>query len=433
MTTLHPKQYGAQAINMVAAVPGLPPGTKGREIRKVGVIGAGLMGSGIAVCFLGAAIPTVIIDQDDAALARGRKSVASAFGSLVKRAILFDSMAQGLQLLLSTSTDYAALADCDLIIEAVYERIDIKEQVFARLGKIAKPGAILATNTSGLDVDRIAAASGRPADVIGLHFFSPAFMMPLLEIVRGKATAPEVLRSALHASTLIRKTGVVVGNCPGFAANRMLEGYAREAERLVLEGADPEEIDRAFTEFGFPMGPCVMGDMAGLDVRVHYLDALKAAGIIPDDPRYGALTRALAAAGRLGQKTKAGNYDYGEDGRTPQPSEAVKEIRAAIAAKLGIAQRKFSADEIVQRCLLPVINEAAKVLEEGIVSRASDVDVIWVFGYGFPRAKGGPVYLAHQMGRDAVRAALEAHQKADPQFGAAYWAPAAQFDKLFTQ
>lgn len=432
MTDMHPKQYVAHAINQVGRVPGIEPGMKGREIRKVAILGAGLMGSGIAVCFLGAGIPVVLLDQTDDMLAKGRKEVGKALASLVKRGIIFEGLAQGLQVLLSTTLDYDDLADCDLIIEAVFERMDIKEAVFRRLGAVAKPGAILATNTSGLDVDQIAAASGRPADVIGLHFFSPAFMMPLLEIVRGRQTSREVLRTCLYVSTVIRKIGVVVGNCFGFAANRMLEGYARECEFMFLEGANPEEIDKAMVNYGFPMGPCAMGDMAGVDVRSHVLDAMKAARLIPDDPRYGAISKALAAAGRLGQKTGAGNYDYGEDKRTPIPSDTVKALRDRIAAGLGIRPRQIGEEEIVSRCLLPVINEAAKVLDEGVVSHASDVDVLWIYGYGFPAAKGGPVYQARLMGLDKVRESLLARQRADDRFGATYWAPSPALPKLFT-
>lgn len=431
MTPLNPKQYLAQALNQAGQVPGIAPGMKGREIRKAAVVGAGLMGAGIAVCLLAAGIPTVLLDQNEAALTKGRQYVANALASLHKRGLLFEGMVSGLQVLLSTSLDETALADCDLVIEAVFERMDVKLEVFRRLGAAARPGAILATNTSGLDVDRLAQASGRATDVIGLHFFSPAFMMPLLEIVRGKATAPEVLRTALFLSTMLRKTGVVVGNCQGFAANRSLEGYGREAERLVLEGARPEDLDRVFTQFGFPMGPCAMGDLAGLDVRAHYLQAMQDEGLIPADPRYGALTRALVAAGRLGQKSGAGNHDYGADGRTPQPSAAVLALRDQLSADLGVAQRSHSDEEMLMRCLLPVINEAAKLLDEGIVNQASDVDLLWVYGYGFPAAKGGPIYQARQWGYEKVRAALMARQQADPQFGTAYWAASPKLPQLF--
>jgi len=431
MAEMHPKQYAAHAINQVSHVVGITPGMKGREIRKIAIIGAGLMGTGIAVCFMAAGFPTRLLDETDEALTAGRKSIAKALGSMVKRGLLFDDQAKGLQALLSTTLDYAALADCDLIIEAVTERMDIKQQVFRQLGAVAKQGAILATNTSGLDIDRIAAASGRPGDVIGLHFFSPAFAMPLLEIVRGRHTSAEVLRTCLFVSTIIRKTGIVVGNSFGFAANRSLEGYGREAEFLVLEGADPEDVDRALMNYGFPMGPCAMGDMAGLDVRCHVLEAMQAAKLIPDDPRYGALSKALVAKGRLGQKSRAGNYDYGEDGRTPIASAAVKVMRDQIAAALGVPQRKASDEEIVVRCLLPVINEAAKILAEGIVQHASDVDVVWAYGYGFPAAKGGPVYLARQMGFAKVRDSLLAYQRADRQFGDSYWAPSAALEQLF--
>jgi 3-hydroxyacyl-CoA dehydrogenase len=431
MSPPSPKPYLAAAVRALGAVHGVPPGSSGREIRKVGIVGAGLMGSGIAVCFLGASIPTVLVDRTLEAVEKGRRDVGKALTSLVKRGVLWEDLARGLQELLTTTTDDAALADCDLIIEAVYERMEVKEAVFRRLGELARQGAVLATNTSGLDVDAIARASGRPADVLGLHFFSPAFMMPLLEIVRGSETAPEALRTALFAATIIRKTGIVVGNCPGFAANRTLEGYAREAERLVLEGVEPAELDRVMTAYGFPMGPCTMGDMAGIDVRAHFLAALKAEGRVPDDPRYGSLTAALAAAGRLGQKQGGGNYDYGADGRTPVPSPQVASLRDEVAARLGVRRRSFTDEEIVQRCLLPVINEAARVLEEGVVERASDIDVIWVQGYGFPAAKGGPVYQARLMGLDTVLAALEALRAADPQFGDAYWAPSPALPRLF--
>lgn len=427
---MHPRQYVAHAINQVGKVPGIAPGMKGREIRKVAVIGAGLMGSGIAVCFLGAGMPTVLLDTTEQALAAGRRNVDKALASLARRGFIGEDQARGIQALLSTSLDYAALADCDLVIEAVFERMDIKQDVFRRLGAVARAGAILATNTSGLDVDQIAAASGRPSDCIGLHFFSPAHMMPLLEIVRGKATSPEVLRTCLFVSTIIRKTGVVVGNCFGFAANRTLEGYGREAEFMILEGANPEDLDRALVNFGFPMGPCAMGDMAGIEVRSHVLDAMTAAKLIPDDPRYGAISRALARAGRLGQKTRAGNYDYGEDGRTPIPSAAVRALRDRLAAELGIAQRTTGEEDMVMRCLLPVVNEAAKVLAEGIVARPSDIDVLWIYGYGFPAAKGGPVYMARQMGYEKVRAALLACQQADARFGAVYWAPSPALEQL---
>jgi 3-hydroxyacyl-CoA dehydrogenase len=429
---MHPKQYVGMAMRQLADVPGIAPGSPGRTVRKVGVIGAGLMGSGIAACFLGAAIPTVLIDQSEEALAKGRKAVGKDLATAVKKGFATEDQAKGLQVLLTTTTDYDALKDCDLIIEAVFERMDIKETVFKRLGEIAKPGAILATNTSGLDVDHIAAASGRAEDVIGLHFFSPAFIMPLLEIVRGKKTSPEVLRTALFVSMTIKKIGVVVGNCFGFAANRMLEGYGRESELLALEGANPDEIDQALVNYGFPMGPCAMGDMAGIDVRSHVLDSMKEAGLIPDDPRYGVLSKALFAEGRLGQKTGAGMYDYGEDGRTPIPSDTVKEIRDKLAAELGIPQRKIGEEEIVERCMLPVVNEAAKILADGIINHPSDADVLWIYGYGFPMAKGGPVYQAQLDGFEKVHTSLVSYQEKDAEFGDLYWSPSPALKELFT-
>ncbi len=430
MSSMSPKQYAAHALNQVGHVQGISSAIRGREIRKAAVIGAGLMGAGIAACLITAGMPTVLVDTTQEALDKGFASVGQALMSLVKRGQMFESQAKGLQVLLTGSLEYGDLVDCDLIIEAVYEKLDVKEEVFRRLGSVAKRGAILATNTSGLDVDRIAKAGGRPADVVGLHFFSPAFVMPLLEIVRGRETSAEVLRTVLFLSTMLRKIGVVVGNAPGFAANRTLEGYGRESEFLVLEGANPQDVDRAFTQFGFPMGPCAMADMAGLDIRCHYIEALRRAKVIPLDPRYGALTSALVAAGRLGQKTSAGNYDYGPDRRTPVPSEKALELRDRIAADLGIARRTYGEEEIVMRCLLPVINEAARVLDEGVVARPSDIDVLWVYGYGFPTGKGGPVYLARQLGVQAVRRELESRREADPTFGNTYWAPSRALDLL---
>lgn len=428
---MNPKQYIASAMRQAADVPGVTPGMAGRDIKKVAVIGAGTMGSGIAVCFLGAGIRTVLMDQSEEAVEKGRATVGGIFSSGVKKGRMTPDQAKGIQVLLSTTLDYEDLADCDLIIEAVFERMDIKEEVFSRLGQVAKDGAVLATNTSGLDVDQIAAASGRPEDVVGLHFFSPAFVMPLLEIVRGKKTSPEVLRTALFASTIINKIGIVVGNCFGFAANRMLRGYGRETEFMLLEGASPEEIDQAIMNYGFPMGPCAMGDLAGIDVGNFVVDALREEKRIPDDPRLGAMGKALAAEGRLGQKTKAGNYDYGDDGRTPIPSPKVLEIRDRVAAELGIEKREITEEEIIERCLLPVINEAAKVLDEGVVNNTGSIDLLWIYGYGFPAAKGGPVYQARQMGYERVLAKLNAYKDAEPQFGEEYWAPSPALQELF--
>lgn len=431
MTEMNSKQYIALAMRQAADVPGITPGIIGRDIKKVAVIGAGTMGAGIAVCFLGAGIRTVLMDQSEEALAKGKATIGGVFAAGVKKGRLTPDQAEGIQVLLSTTLDYADLADCDLIIEAVFERMDIKEDVFGRLGKIAKDGAVLATNTSGLDVDHIAAASGRPHDVVGLHFFSPAYVMPLLEIVRGKETSPEVLKTALFASTIINKIGIVVANCFGFAANRMLRGYGRESEFMLLEGANPGDIDQAITNYGFPMGPCAMGDLAGIDISNFVNDALRAEGLVPDDPRLGVMGKALAAEGRLGQKTKAGNYDYGEDGRTPIPSPKVLEIRDRVAAELGIEKREISEEEIVERCLLPIINEAAKILDEGVVNNTGSIDLLWIYGFGFPAAKGGPVYQAREMGYEQVLSKLNAYKDADPQFGDVYWAPAAALQKLF--
>lgn len=426
-----PKQYHAYALNQLSNASGVDNSVRGRDIKKVAVIGAGLMGAGIASCFLGGGIPTVLIDRDEDALVKGCEAVRETFKAAVKRKMMTPDQASGVMILLETTLDYGALADCDLVIEAAFEQMDVKEEIFKRLGDTAKQGAVLASNTSGLDIDRIAAASGRPADVVGLHFFSPAPVMPLLEIVRGKETSPDVIKTALYAALRIRKVGVVVGNCFGFAANRSMEGYGREAEFLILQGVDAEAIDRAVTNFGFPMGPSVMGDMAGIDVRSHVLDAMRADGHVPDDPRYGAVTRALVKAARFGQKTGAGFYDYGDDRRTPIPSSKVRSMIREVSAELGVPQLNTDEEEIVQRCLLPVINEAAKILDEGIVSKTTDFDLLWIYGYGFPIAKGGPVYYANQLGYDRVKAKLEEYAAADKAFGERYWAPSPALHRLF--
>ena len=425
------RQHLAIAMRNVSRVAGIEPGTPGRDIHNVGVVGAGLMGSGIAVSFLGAGIPVVLVDRDEQLVGNGRRYVNRALESAVRKGLLTADQATGAGALLTTTLDYDEVSDCDLVIEAVFEQMDLKKDVFARLGQTCRPGAVLATNSSSLDIDRIADASGRPADVLGMHFFSPAHVMPLLEIVRGKATSPEVLRTALFAATITRKIGVVVGNCFGFAANRMLEGYVRESESLVLEGAAPEQVDAAMTHFGFALGPCAMMDLAGIDVRCLVMDAFFAEGRAPDDPRYGAMAKALVAEGRLGQKSKMGYFNYGDDSRTPMPSIATLAVRDRVAAKLGIKRRKISDVEIVERCLMPVFNEAAKELDEGIVDNVGSIELIWLYGYGFPAAKGGPVFEARQRGLDAVLAALKRYQAADAEFGDDYWAPSPALAGLF--
>jgi 3-hydroxyacyl-CoA dehydrogenase len=295
--------------------------------------------------------------------------------------------------LISGTTDFSRIAEADLVIEAVFEEMELKKRVFADLDRVAKPGAILATNTSTLDVDEIAAATQRPEDVLGMHFFSPANVMRLLEVVRGAKTSHEALATAMAIGRKLAKVPVAVGVCYGFVGNRMLHRRSAQTELLLLEGALPQEIDAAVVEFGFPMGPCAMGDLAGLDVswRVR-----RASG------RRAAIADALCEAGHFGQKTGRGYYRY-EDGRTPLPDSEVERLILETSSRLGIERRKISKEEIVERMIFPMINEGARILEEGIATRPGDIDVIWVYGYGWPAWRGGPMFYADTVGLAKVR------------------------------
>jgi 3-hydroxyacyl-CoA dehydrogenase len=309
----------------------------------------------------------------------------------------------------------------DLIIECVFEDMQVKRDLFGRLGRIAKPGAILATNTSALDVNRIAEASGRAQDVVGLHFFSPANIMRLVEVVRGAKTAPNVLASAMALCKRMGKIGVVSGVCDGFIGNRMLRGYRREAELLVLEGAAPQQVDKALTEFGMAMGVHAMGDMAGLDIAAAGRKRLRAEGKLGDDPRLGAVQDKLVAMGRLGLKSGAGIYRYKKGSRTPLPDPEVEAMIEAEAKRLGVSRRAISSEEIVERCMLPLVNEGARIIAEGVALGAADIDVVYCNGYGFPRHRGGPMFWADTMGIAKVLATIERFgREADPR----YWEPA---------
>jgi 3-hydroxyacyl-CoA dehydrogenase len=299
--------------------------------------------------------------------------------------------------LLTGSLDYKDFADCDLVIEAVFENLEIKKQVAERLGQVCKPGAIIASNTSTLDVDILAKASGREADFLGMHFFSPANVMRLLEIVRGAQTAPEVLGTIVDLARTIGKVAVVSGVCYGFIGNRMLESYLRESEFLMMEGASPAQIDKAIQSLVLPMGPCRMLDLAGLDVAAKVVIERGKAGGLPADPSYRAVVQKMMELGRFGQKAGAGYYRY--DGRTAQPDLEVENICIALAGEYGIARRTdITEEEIIERCLYPVINEGAKILEEGISYRPGDIDLVWVNGYGFPDYRGGPMHMADTVG-----------------------------------
>ncbi|HJS92427.1 MAG TPA: 3-hydroxyacyl-CoA dehydrogenase NAD-binding domain-containing protein [Steroidobacteraceae bacterium] len=405
-------------------IPGLEPAAP-RVIRRAGVIGAGTMGGGIAICFANAGIPVTLLDVSDEALARGQQAIAAAYASMVKRGRISEQERDQRVGLISGSSSYEALHDADVIVEAVFEKMDLKKRIFSRLDEIAKPGAILATNTSTLDIDEIAAATRRPSEVIGLHFFSPANVMPLLEVVRTDKTSAQTLAAAFDVAKLLRKTPVLSRVCYGFIGNRMMEGYAREAQRMVLEGATPREVDSALENFGMAMGILAVFDMAGIDVgvSVHQSNAAK----YPPDPTYYQADIALCSAGRLGQKSGKGYYRYvpGDRARYDDP-QAIAILRDH-ATRLAVPQREHSEEEIIERCLYPLMNEGLRILEEGVALRASDIDVVWTSGYGFPRYRGGPMFYADSIG---LKTLYEGMLKYREQFGPMHWQPASLLRRL---
>jgi 3-hydroxyacyl-CoA dehydrogenase len=409
-------------------VPGLPADTKGRTIVSGGVIGAGTMGGGIAVCFANAGLPVTVIDTTQEALDRGLAVIAKTYETMVKRGRLTPSEKDQRLALIRGSLNYSDLAAADVVIEAVYESIDLKRKIFSALDAATKPGAVLATNTSTLDIAEIAAATRRPEDVVGLHFFAPANVMPLLEVVRTDATAPAVIRTTLDLAKTLRKTPVLARVCYGFIGNRMMEGYAREAQRMVLEGATPRQVDGALEAWGMAMGILAVFDMAGVDVgvNVHRANAER----YPPDPAYYQADFALHAAGRLGQKNGKGYYKYLPGDRTRHDDPEALQILKDTARRLEIPQRVHSADEIVERCLYPLINEGIRILEEGVALRASDVDVVWCAGYGFPRYRGGPMFYADTIGLKAVHDGILKYRD---MFGPMHWQPAPLLTRLVNE
>ncbi len=377
------QRYYFFAERQANKIPEVPDDTPLREIKKVGVLGAGTMGGGISMNFVNIGIPVTIVELKQEALDRGlvtiRKNYERSRGAKPEET-------EKRMSLLSGGTDLSALADCDLIIEAVFERMDIKKDVFAQLDKIAKPGAILASNTSYLNVDEIASVTSRPQDVIGLHFFSPANVMKLLEIVRGEKTAKDVIATSMKLAKKIGKVAVLAGVCPGFIGNRMLSQRQREAQKLVLEGAMPWDVDRVLYDFGFPMGPFAMSDLAGLDI-----------GWVKENSKGETIRDVLCEADRRGQKTGAGYYDYDEN-RVAKPSPFTEKVINDLIVKSGRNPRKISDEEILERCIFPMINEGVKILEEGKAIRASDVDTVWINGYGWPVYRGGPMFYGDLVG-----------------------------------
>jgi len=366
-------------------------------INLVGIIGAGTMGGGIAMNFLSAGIAVTILEMQQDALDRGTGTMRKNYENTAKRGRMTADGVESAMGLLTPTLEYADLADCDLVIEAVYENMEVKKQVFAKLDEVVKQGAILASNTSYLDVDEIATATRRPGYVLGLHFFSPANVMKLLEIVRGRETRHDVLATCMKLAKTIGKVAAVSGVCPGFIGNRMLSPRQQQAQALIMEGANYWEIDDVLLEFGFPMGPFQMGDLAGTDIGWHR-----------DPTRIETIRDALCAKGRFGQKAGKGYYDY-DEARSRTPSGETRAIIADFAAKEGKPQREISKDEIRERLLYPMVNEGAKILDEKMAQRASDIDVVWINGYGWPLYTGGPMFWAGTIGLDTVVAGLEKH------------------------
>ncbi|MGM9513705.1 3-hydroxyacyl-CoA dehydrogenase NAD-binding domain-containing protein [Roseateles sp. DB2] len=417
------------AERATSKIPDVPEDTPRREIKKVAVIGAGTMGGGISMNFLNAGIPVVILEMKQDALDRGVATIRKNYEGQLKKGKLKEDKYQQRMALLSTTLSYADIGDADLVIEAVFEDLGVKQQVFEQLDAVMKPGAILASNTSTLDLNRIAAFTKRPQDVIGMHFFSPANVMKLLEVVRGKDTAKDVLATVMALGKTIRKTCVVSGVCDGFIGNRMIEQYSRQAGFLLEEGCTPQQVDKAVEKFGFAMGPFRMGDLAGNDVG-WYIRKRR----YQEKPhlRYSKTADLLCEMGRFGQKTGAGWYDYAPGKRDALPSAVVVEMIEQHRAAQGITPRKISDEEIVQRLVFSLVNEAAHILEEGIALRASDIDMVYLTGYGFPLWRGGPMCYADTVGLYNVVEAMKRFAR-NPLDDASFWQPAPLIQRLVAE
>ncbi|WP_313602942.1 3-hydroxyacyl-CoA dehydrogenase NAD-binding domain-containing protein [Comamonas jiangduensis] len=404
----------------------IPSETPTRAIHKVGVIGAGTMGGGISMNFLNAGIPVTILETKQEALDRGVATIRKNYEAQVKKGKLKEDKYAQRMALLSTTLSYDDLKDCDLIIEAVFEELGVKETVFKQLDAVAKPGAILASNTSTLDVDKIAAFTQRPQDVVGMHFFSPANVMKLLEVVRGKATAKDVMATVMQIAKKIKKTAVVSGVCDGFIGNRMIEQYSRQAGFLLDEGASPEQVDKAVEKFGFAMGPFRMGDLAGNDIgwAIRKRRAVEKPGM-----KYSASADRLCELGRFGQKTGKGWYDYAPGKRDAIPSQEVLDMIDAHRKAIGITPRQISDEEIVQRLVFSLVNEGAQILEDGIASKSGDIDMVYLTGYGFPIYRGGPMHYASELGLINVVQAMNRFAQ-NPHDDAQFWKPAPLLARL---
>ena len=407
-------------------VPGIDASTVLRSVTKVAIIGAGTMGGGIAMNFVNAGISVTLLELKPQALDRGLTQIRKNYEISVQRGKLTQAQLDQRMERLQGTLDYADLADADLVIEAVFENLEIKQNVFRTLDKVCKQGAILASNTSTLDVDAIAAVTGRPQDVIGLHFFSPANVMRLLEVVRARNTAPDALATTLKLARQIGKIAVVSGVCFGFIGNRMFEPYSREAHRLLLEGATPAQIDKVLTDHGLAMGMLAVQDLAGIDIG--YLIRESRREVIGHDPSYCKLGDELYALGRYGQKTKAGFYRY--EGRDRVEDNSVVALAVRIAAEMNIPRRVIGEQEILERCLFSLINEGIQLLDEGIALRSGDIDLVFINGYGFPAWRGGPMHEAETLGLDHLLARLQHYRQTLGEHGAMWFQPAPLLERL---
>jgi 3-hydroxyacyl-CoA dehydrogenase len=414
------------AERAASKIPDVPSATPLRDIKAVAIIGAGTMGGGIAMNFLNAGIPVKILEMKQEALDRGLATIAKNYEAQVKKGKLKQDKYEQRMALLSTTLSYDDLGDADLVIEAVFEEIGVKQAVFKELDRVMKPGAILASNTSTLDVNAIANFTARPQDVVGLHFFSPANVMKLLEVVRGEKTAKDVMATVMAVAKKIRKTAVVSGVCDGFIGNRMIEQYGRQGGFLLDEGCTPEQVDKAMEKFGMAMGPFRMGDLAGNDIgwairKRRYQEK--------PHMKYSKTADLLCEKGRFGQKTGAGWYDYVAGKRDAIPNAEVVAVIEAHRKSLGITPRKIADEEIVQRLVFALVNEAAHILEEGIANKASDIDIVYIFGYGFPAHRGGPMNYADELGLFNVVQAMHRFAQ-NPLDDAAFWQPAPLLARL---
>ena len=412
------------AERRAARIPDVPAQTPKKPIASAATVGGGLMGGGIAMCFADAGIPVKVLEVSQEALDKGLGVIRHNYGRMVRTGRISEAERDERMGLIDGALEYDALADADVVVEAVFENLDLKKQIFEKLDAAMKDGAMLASNTSGLDLDQMAAATRRPGDVVGMHFFSPANIMQLLEVVRGKETNAETLATAMALGKTIGKTPALSTNAPGFIGNRMLGGYTRQAGEIILHGALPEQVDKVIRDFGFNMGPFAMNDLVGLDLGWR---ARKMSGMKPEDrPLTAIVPDKLCDMDRFGQKTGAGFYRYPEGSRQGEPDPEVAALIEQTSKELGIERREIGDDEVLKRCLYPLVNIGAQLLDDGIALRASDIDIVYVHGYGFPKYRGGPMYYADQVGlADIYRDILSLHQE----YGEV-WRPAPLLKKL---